>query len=151
MANNFKSIINFNLSKGENIACIGIKDIDEVVKSKLLKIKHEEYRRAIVRLKKYLQNLKDNVIFWGAGGRCISIINEIASSDLENKIIVVDSDSSKWGHMVPGTNYTINQPFSHEYTELEIIIGSRPATLDIIEEAKQYGYKNIIHHWRDLC
>ena len=95
---------------------------------------HENLKRTGVSLK--------CPVFWGGAGKCANTLNMLA---IEGPVIVVDSDSRKWGCFVPGTDYEIQTPeILKSLKPKEIIVTTTWRTADIAEQIRALGIDPVI-------
>ncbi|MDP3396786.1 MAG: methyltransferase domain-containing protein [Methanoregula sp.] len=81
------------------------------------------------------------IFWWGAGSASTIILNQISENLLENtNLIVVDSDRSKKGYFIPGTDLEVRSPDDLHGSEPELVIIASSLFREIETTMKQ---KNI--------
>lgn len=93
-----------------------------------------------------------NVAFWGVGGRCRTILNNVSRYSEKNyKCTLFDSDKSKEGINLTGFDHGVILPSRSDLTKIDIvIIGTRVGRDSIINELKQLNYNGEILMWDQI-
>lgn len=98
---------------------------------------------ALFKLEKLSLFSLKGMVFWGGAGRAAVLFNLLHPP---KTVLVVDSDSRKWGKFVPGTDQVIRPPsVLLKYTPKDILIATTWRTADIVSEIKrtQLPYRHI--------
>jgi hypothetical protein len=146
---NFKLNFAYYAYNNENLICYFSKK-NTNLKNDYFETKKNwnKFKKKILKIKKIL-NYK-TLLFWGAGGRCSSILSHLFNINInKNNLFITDSDKNKIGKLING--YPILSPsFALRNKKIQtVIVGSRLAKKNIElylnKKNKTYPKKKILY------
>lgn len=113
-----------------------------------------EYQKQKFKYEELEQVLKDDAVaFWGIGGRCRTILNNVgALSEKDLTCMLLDSDPTKSGSVLAGFQNTAKLPNKELLKSVKlIVIGSRVGKGSILKELDKLKYNGSVILWDEIA